>query len=102
MKDVLYILSYLYWPQGHGTGYLLFNLLKSLLLLRTAHKIMLLPHHLIKGAYNEAVVWNMHSPKAHYALKRRCLSLASGWRNSSDFVSHICWDVMMPILTLYA
>ena len=72
-EDILYILSHPYWPQGHSSGYLLFNLLKSLLLLRSPHKIILLLRHLIKEAYNEAIVWNMHSTEVHYTQKRLCL-----------------------------
>ena len=80
---------------------LLFNLLSSLLLLRTPQKVILLPHHLIQGAYNEAVVWNTHPPKAHYTQTRLCLFLSSGWRHGGDFVDHICFDVMTSILPLY-
>ena len=78
-----------------ATAWAVFNLLKSLLLFRTPCKIILL-HHLIKGAYNEAVVWNMHFPKAHYTQKRLRLFLISGWRHDSDFVYHIRWDVTTP------
>ena len=71
----------------------MFNLLKSLLLLRTPREIVLFSHHLIEGAYNEAVVWDVPPPKAHYTQKRLCLFLAGGWRHSGDFVDHLSCDV---------
>jgi len=55
----------------------------------------------MKGANSEAIVWNMHSPKAHYTRKRLCLFLISEQRRDSDFVDHIRLDVKMSILPLY-
>ena len=66
-----------------------------------SRKIILLPSRMINGAYNEAMVWNMHSPKAHCAQKGLCLFLTSGWRHGSNFVHHIRWDVTMSILPRY-
>ena len=44
-------------------NYLLINLFKGLLLLRSPHEIILLLDHLIEKVYNQAVISNMHSPK---------------------------------------
>lgn len=79
-------------------GYLLFNLLKNLLLLRAPGKFILLLHHLMKEAYNEALVWNMHSLKTYYTQKRLSFFHTSGQSHSSNFVDHIHWDVKTSIL----
>ena len=78
LEDGFCSVSHPYRPQGRGTGSLLFNLLKSPLLLGAPPNILLLLHHLIKRAYNEAIAQNMHSSKAHCAQKRLCLFLTSG------------------------
>jgi len=46
-------------------NYLLFNLFKCLLLLRSPFEIIHLPGHVIERAYNLAAIWDVHLPKAN-------------------------------------
>ena len=55
----------------------------------------------VEPSLNRAVVWNMHSPKAHYTQKRLHLFLTCGWRHGSDFADHIHSDVTTSILPLH-
>lgn len=52
IRLAFYILPYSDWPKGYTMNYLLFDLFKSLLLLRDPFKIILHLCHLLEGAYN--------------------------------------------------
>lgn len=75
----------MYWLQGDGTGHVLFNLLKSLLLLKGPCKIIILLHHLMKVAYNEATVLE-HAFFKNPLHTERIMFLTSEQRNSSNLL----------------
>lgn len=102
VEHIFYILSCPDWPKGYRMSYLLFNLFKGFLLLKSPGEIVLPFGQLIEKVYNQTIIWTVRSPETHNNEESLCFIFASWSTQSSYFIGHIHRDVMTLIVTFYS